>query len=358
MALPTLLAEDAPHFLRGVGVLPTAALLPVLGLAWMTDRLARLPRPGHAGTKPTRVVATAIPSLFLALGLISTVYDYFARYRAEPLTYHWLEGGPVALASQVNELREAGWDGIQMRREDTRSTSATSLRIYFDANLYEEWTAIPYLIPEAAVEFLPLKEPLEAGERALFVVWPYRSWEQDLLPVLSHPTYIQVHAGPMAQGDLDPQAYEIATFIEVGPRPEVPPPATHFEGGILLRAALVEALQDTHSAGPVTTVNLWWEATQSVTQSHTVFVHYLRAGERIAQHDGPPGLGHLPTTTWHPGDLILDRHSLGDLTPIPATDVLRIGLYDAVTGEGIGVIDDDGMVIADAIEIPVILIEP
>lgn len=39
MALPTLLAEDAPHFLRGVGVLPTAVLFPVLGLMWMESKV-------------------------------------------------------------------------------------------------------------------------------------------------------------------------------------------------------------------------------------------------------------------------------------------------------------------------------
>ncbi len=35
MSFPTLLAEDAPHFLRSVGVLPVVVLLPALGLDWL-----------------------------------------------------------------------------------------------------------------------------------------------------------------------------------------------------------------------------------------------------------------------------------------------------------------------------------
>ena len=40
MALSTLLAEDAPHFLRAVGVLPVIVLLPALGLDWMVSRIS------------------------------------------------------------------------------------------------------------------------------------------------------------------------------------------------------------------------------------------------------------------------------------------------------------------------------
>ena len=57
MTLPTALAEDAPHFLRGVGVLPVVVLLPALaldaGLDWLTHSIGyrrdtALPCPGEA----------------------------------------------------------------------------------------------------------------------------------------------------------------------------------------------------------------------------------------------------------------------------------------------------------------------
>ncbi len=34
MLLPTILAEDSPHFLRAVGVLPVALIVPAIGLEY------------------------------------------------------------------------------------------------------------------------------------------------------------------------------------------------------------------------------------------------------------------------------------------------------------------------------------
>ncbi len=58
MLVPTILAEDCPHFLRAVGVLPVAAVYPALGLEWAHGRLrviqgARIPPwPQPAGRLP------------------------------------------------------------------------------------------------------------------------------------------------------------------------------------------------------------------------------------------------------------------------------------------------------------------
>lgn len=363
MAIPTVLAEDAPHFLRAVGVLPTAALLPTLGLTWITQAVTRMtprgsPRVPHETDRTTHRARQLVPILFIGIGLISTVTDYYFRYQAEPLTYHWLEAGPVALASQINAYRGAGWSWNRM----VRATTAAPPKVYFDEDLYAEWTAVPYLVPEAAVSFLKgdSEAPLEANSisQALFVVWPYRIWEADVLPALTRPAYIQVRQGPEAQGDLDPEPYSIATLIEVSPRPEVPTPVAIFEEGIVLRAALVEAQPHADPNQNRYTVNLWWEATQPIPTEYTIFVHYLRDDARIAQHDGPPGLGHLPTTAWQPGDLILDQHTIDHLAPNPGIDRLRVGLYDPATGMGLGLLGDAGTIKADAIELPVILVEP
>jgi len=158
--------------------------------------------------------------------------------------------------------------------------------------------------------------------------------------------------GPAAQGDLDPEPFTIATLIQTEPLPAVPDPTARFEQGLVLRAALVRA----ESTGA--TVKVWWETRVSITKDFTVFVHYHRDGVRIAQHDGPPGYGYLPTTYWQVGDLILDQHPLPDVTPDPDRDTLRIGLYDPATGQGLGVLNDDGALRSDAVVIPVVLTVP
>jgi len=356
MALPTLLAEDAPHFLRGVGVLPTAALLPALGLQWLSAWMAnpRDPvlraRSRHAlGGRSLggRSLLSALPLLLWAVGLTGTVYDYFVRYQSAPLTFHWFEGGPVDLAGQINGLRGQGWDGSRML-----TSEACRADVYIDPDLWAEWTAVPYLLPESAVSTLPIDETVSADRRSIFVAWPYRNTSTDILPYLPHPSYIQVLPGPAAQGDLDPEPFTIATLIRTEPRPAVPDPTAYFEQGIILRAALVRG----ESTGA--SVMLWWETEAPVTRDYTVFVHYQRDGARIAQHDSPPGYGHLPTTYWQVGDLILDQHPLTDLIPNPDRDTLRIGLYDPATGQGLAVLNSDGTVKSDAVLMPVVLAGP
>jgi len=351
MTLPTLLAEDAPHFLRGVGVLPTAALLPALGLQWLSAWVAN-PRDPMLHTRSRRArggraLLSALPLLLWAAGLTGTVYDYFVRYQSAPLTFHWFEGGPVDLAGQLNGLRGQGWDGNRMLTAETSQAD-----VYIDPDLWAEWTAVPYLLPKSAVSTLPIDRTVSADHRSVFVVWPYRNLSTDILPYLPHPSYTQVLPGPAAQGDLDPEPFTIATLIQTEPRPPVPDPTAYFEQGIVLRAALVRA----ESTGA--TVMLWWETGAPVAGNHTVFVHYQRDGARIAQHDGPPGYGHLPTTYWQVGDLILDQHPLTDIVPDPDRDALRIGLYNPETGQGPAVLNSDGTVKSDAVLIPVVLTEP
>ena len=344
MALPTLLAEDAPHFLRGVGVLPTAALLPALGLSRLGDRLRHWGR-SRATVPAIAALASTVPLLLWGIGLCSTVYDYFVRFQAAPLTYHWFEGGPVELAGQINAFRGAGWDGSRMGTAARDDTS-----VYIDSKLWESWTALPYLVPETATRPLPVQT--EPAARSLFVVWPYREWEPDVLPHIARPAYLQVTRGPNAQGDLDPEPFSIATLIQAEPRPEVPAPIGRFEAGVVLRAALVRPL----ASGA--RVLLWWETEAPIADAYTVFVHYERNGARIAQHDGAPGYGHLGTAAWQVGDLVLDEHPLPDVAPEPTRDTLRVGLYNPATGNGLALLNADGTFHADAATLPVVLAGP
>ncbi len=349
MTLPTLLAEDAPHFLRGVGVLPTAALIPALGLRWLSRGLHRV---GRGRLSPAsrwgRLGVRALPLLLLIGGLSSTVIDYFFRYPSSSLTHHWFEAGPANLAEQLNFARNQGWDGARMRHGADQE-----LRIFLDQQLWDEWESIPFLVPESAVAFLPVQEGTGVDGPVHFAVWPYRDWEPDVLPYLPRPAYLHISRGPAAQGDLDPAPFTIAMLVSASTVPPVPDPIARFENGILLRAALVR-VDDRSSV----TALLWWETTIPINYDYTVFVHYQRNGERIAQDERQPGFGHLRTTFWQPGDLILDEHPLPGVERVLADDTLRLGFYDPETGEGLARLDAAGHPIADAFEIPVIVTNP
>lgn len=323
MLVPTLLAEDAPHFLRAVGVLPTAALLPAFGLNWIYEQLncrficgpvmVRHPRLCH-------LIPTGTTWLLVASSALFSTYDYMITYAQSPLVYHWFEGGPVEMAEAINTFTGKGWDGHTIVKGTDKERT-----VCIDELLWSSWTAVPFLVPENVVCLSPAKN-LTQRDGFVMVVWPYSEWRQSILPVLPHPTYLTVLKGPDAQGDLDPEPYTIALYVIADPVPPVPMHTAQFENGIGLRAALVEP----HPGGVY--INLWWDTNVKQNSPSTVFIHYFRDGKNIAQHDGQPALGELPTTFWFPGDLILDKHFIPKIVPDVTSDTLHIGLYDSESG--------------------------
>jgi hypothetical protein len=52
----------------------------------------------------------------------------------------------------------------------------------------------------------------------------------------------------------------------------------------------------------------------------------------LAQHDTWPADAHRPTSILSSGDVIRDVHYLDVSDVIPATAVLRVGLYEGISG--------------------------
>ena len=82
-------------------------------------------------------------------------------------------------------------------------------------------------------------------------------------------------------------------------------------------------------------IALRWESLRAVGYDYQVFVHLLNAkGGKVAQRDGQPVLWMRPTSSWQPGEQIVDRYALplsGDVAPGSYT--LAVGLYDPVSGQ-------------------------
>ena len=90
-------------------------------------------------------------------------------------------------------------------------------------------------------------------------------------------------------------------------------------------------------------VTLHWQVSTVPNRDYTVFIHlYDRAGKLIAQHDGPPLAGRLPTSSWRAGDAISDRHALKLGGIKPGEYRLVVGLYDPATGQRLRTVDGDG----------------
>ncbi len=337
MSLPTLLAEDAPHFLRGVGVLPLAVLFPALGLDWVV----RGPGPrseaegdAYSVIHHTHHAIRTLPFVILSVSLFSTAIAYFGDYAHSDMAGYWFEDGAVALAGQVNRFLGSGWDGERMLHGQPGERM-----VYVESLLWREWQAIPFLVADSsAVRLLPDDQDWLAvgdGPAAIFV-WPYGDWQR-VWPTLGSPIEIRVQEGALSQGDRDPEPYRTFLAFYVTPVETAPPALARFAGGVELVGATL---------GPTdggAQVELQWRATAPLPDDYTVFVHYLRDGERVGQHDAQPAGAHYPTRRWQPGDLVHDEHVIPlDLSPDSARDALRIGLYRVSDGQALDVLDAAG----------------
>jgi hypothetical protein len=88
------------------------------------------------------------------------------------------------------------------------------------------------------------------------------------------------------------------------------------------------------SAADVLSLTLYWQAEAEMTINYTVFVQVLnQTGQVVAQVDQPPQAGAAPTTTWLPGEILIDPYTIS-LAGLPPGDYRLItGLYNPATGE-------------------------
>lgn len=98
-------------------------------------------------------------------------------------------------------------------------------------------------------------------------------------------------------------------------------------GGAIRLAARAPLAASACSGAPLTTTLFWQAGTGLLNQSFSVFVHLLdETGALVAQHDGVPADGNLPTTLWLPDEVIADTRT------IPLPDQLAPGRYTLIAG--------------------------
>ena len=318
---PTILAEDAPHFLRAVGVLPGAVFFPAigLGLLWGWPRLPVAPR-------------RAAVILLLAGSAALTMRDY-ADYGRQPVVGYLFESAAAELARSAAADADAG---------------AT---VFLDRRFPDGWPSVRFLLDDnrytafSPAEGLPVTDGLFVAD-GLFVVyaWPYDSLE--FLAAIHPPARVDITPGPPARGDLEPEPYSLFTRYAVTPNPAAAEPvATLGEEFKLMRAAVELTAPDAIA------IALDWErmgAAGSLLPS--LFIHVLGPEGMAGQYDGPLGRGLWPADQWREGLVVGERHALQLNRPFnPATDTVQIGLYWPETGERLPVLDARGNPAGDAV---------
>jgi hypothetical protein len=116
--------------------------------------------------------------------------------------------------------------------------------------------------------------------------------------------------------------------------------------------------------GPI--LRTYWEPTQSPLDPLDFFVRLINpAGERLAQWDGAPLEGLVPTAVWQTGRLYIDRRTLRLPDNLqPGAYTIQVGLYDPASGVRRsftptvdGNESGDGSTIPDALVIPFVVPE-
>jgi len=306
--VPTMLAEDAPHFLRGIGALVPACLVAAIGIE---AALAYLSRRGLLANPLRALIPVGLPVLAAAgiilLGANATRLDYFGSYVTNPMTGYWLEAQNTALAAQLNADLKSG------------------RTVRLDARLADNNPALRFLVPGLdRVAVVRDDAPGSAvNANATLIVEPNHpvAQLQASLPVAR----TRVVLGPLAQNDLDTVARRayVAFVSEAGPGPGAAPRAVFANGAELVDARVRG--QPTLDGG--IEVSLTWRAARPMSADDVVFTHWIRAGRLIAQVDGSPGQGYLPMPAWRPGESILDVRLLAAPGGWQAGDALWVGMY-------------------------------
>ncbi len=320
LLLPTILAEDSPHFLRAAGVLPVVALLPALAL----DHIAGLTEPrlyGRGMPRPYKAFTGAVVVIVLGISAALTVRDYFGCrgpralqiagfdyvgcYADDPIRGYFFQSAATDLAYDVKEaegtvvLAERLWETFPSVQ--FLAGGRESLRLYAEGE---------------ALDSVPVPMTLFA--------WPHVSLEPTL-HALPRESAITVTPGPETRGDLEPESYVLYVCYQAAAIPDLPPALAEYDNGIILRRIVMEP------DGAAWRFHLWWEAGREQTEPVQVFAHLVDAGTGaiLSQHDGPPGTAYFSSLSWRAGDVIIEEFTLTTTVSDDASEAmrLRIGLY-------------------------------
>ncbi len=314
MLWPTILAEDTPHFLRSVGVLPAVLFFPALGLAWLWDWQA-LPDWLRQGG----VVFLVVGSLFL------TVRDYI-NFAQQPETAYLFETAVSDMAASI--------------KQENQETA-----VYIDEErFWQKHAALRFLVPQERVHLFGHENELSVDINKNISIYTYPFMAQDFVePLLQPPVLVTVETGSLARGDLETEAVPLYLRYAFEPVPDWSHMA-QFGDNIGLYQVEITQSENNHLL-----VDLVWQAETAVPSELKNFVHVVGPAGLVAQNDAYPANGYWQNRWWQPDLFLRERHEIMLPENVDIADTqLSIGWYDAVTGNRLPVADATGQELGDA----------
>ena len=336
MLIPTLLSEYAPHFRRAVGAAPIVALLCGLGLAILLGQrradLATRPdevpaRLRAEGVSPEQIAAgmdrlrrlgrVIIVATIMLGATVYTVTAYFGRWGNSQAIYYAYDQG----------LWEIGQYVLGLPADESVYLTPRPVTDMTLAFAWREGRPVRHFDGRHAFVVPP-------GKAATYIVIEHEDFRGGQLLQSLYPGAVETHIFRDRAG----QVYARAFRVDPGTIPARQPsysaqaswPGVDLIGYDLDRAE--------YRPGDSVYLQLWWRATEKPGKDWTVFTHLLGPakadGSTVwAGQDAQPGQGSVPTTTWAPGELILDEYQLQLPTDAPPGEYsIEVGLYDPAAG--------------------------
>lgn len=336
MFVPGALAGKGPTAKRAIGTLPAVALLIALGaLAPWTDPLRRFwggrrtkatARPADPVSGPTQRLR-ALWILGVAVGFVWTGWvtyrDYFIVWGSNPNLPEHFEADVSAVGDYIGALPEQ--EVVYLSPE---LPSHPSIR--FRSGLREDVRGYNGRVCLAA-----------PGNTKVSTTYVILTGEGDgslqrLERVFPQGAVGSVEGTGGERGSFF--AYRIPSGAELQEQPVHALRATWADSIALLGYGL--ETDEGQGAPRRISLTLTYQALGEIEQRYTAFVHVLgsanpETGSPLwAQHDGEPCRGFYPTTSWHEGEVLIDRIELQPSNELPpGTYTLGTGFYDVWTGE-------------------------
>jgi hypothetical protein len=187
--------------------------------------------------------------------------------------------------------------------------------------------------------------PRETTADTTFVIVPGK--DDDSLDLLRR--YFPAGQITHQQAVVGNEPYFVAYRVPAGIRAELNL-THHLEAGWADRIRLLgfDLDQESYQPGDTIELTLIYQDLAAMENRYTAFVHLLgpenpATGTPLwAQNDSEPCYGFYPTTSWHPGEVVLDRIDVRIPDDAPAgTYQLGTGFYDVVSKQRLPVVSED-----------------
>jgi 4-amino-4-deoxy-L-arabinose transferase-like glycosyltransferase len=317
-----------------------------VGLIWLSFAvpylLLHLAQSSHFVRNLVPMVGmSALPIGVAGAALIAWVSERAPRYRV-------VLGAAVLLALLLPSAAETLGYSARLARGDTRvqALSWIDANVPPGARIAAELPPLPGESRWAQAAALPQHDLSWYRQQGYgYLLASSDVWKQWPIPA----SYSQMAGAPLAEfGGADARAMlgpHLALYATGLTAADVPQPLAQIVqlGGAQLLGAVLGQPDESalgvqparvFKAGEVLGLRSFWQVEQPFQGDFFIFIHLLdAAGKTVAQRDAPPWQGHFPTSSWHPGSIVVDVNDLPLPAGLPPGDyTIVIGMFDPASG--------------------------